>query len=298
MGVRIHTKDSRALMEYLRRNGRDFQTESTSSGFPTYNVSGKSVYVRDKVINRAGLNKILAFHNSVAQSRLYKFINKFSVEEIKEESAVLEGSLIYKGFTFKPGKKESFEKVIKIDFNSAYWQSCKYFQIINKMMYDDVDLNCTKVTRLRITGTLGKKNTITDYVKGRKTKAYIKEENKRRVVFQNIYNRIRKFVDELMIWCYKRNPENFIGYYVDCVWLYEYDEYIVDKLRNIFNLKIEVVDLEVSRNNHGKVYLYETNEDKIDITPYDAQFKSNEFVIYKNLYNFTPDLIGINLKVK
>jgi regulator of RNase E activity RraB len=165
-------------------------------------------------------------------------------------------------------------------------------------MYKDVSTGCTKTTRLRITGTLGKKTILTDYVKGKKTKAYVKEEKKKRIVFQNIYNRIRKFVDELMIWCYRKNPANFIGYYVDCVWLREYDTELIEKLNKIFKLKTDVVDLEVIKNDHSKIVVCEENEEELDVKIYDAQFKSNEFVIYKNLYNFTPDLMGINLKVK
>jgi regulator of RNase E activity RraB len=298
MGVRIHTKDSKALLDYLGRNERTFQIEKTSTGFPTYNYAGKSVYVRDKPIHRGALNKIMSFHNQVSKSDLYKFVSDFTVKQIKEESSELERTLVYKGFMFNPTVEKSFQKVIKIDFNTAYWQTCRYFKMISYDMFKDVSTGCTKTTRLRITGTLGKKTILTDYVKGKKTKAYVKEEKKKRIVFQNIYNRIRKFVDELMIWCYRKNPANFIGYYVDCVWLREYDTELIEKLNKIFKLKTDVVDLEVIKNDHSKIIVCEESEEELDVKIYDAQFKSNEFVIYKNLYNFTPDLMGINLKVK
>ena len=298
MALRVHAKDSRSLLEYLGRNKRDFQIENTSTGFPTFNVSGKAIYVRDKVIHRGTLNKILQFHNQVSKSNVYKFVSNGNENDIIKESQELERSLIYKAFTFNPVTEKSFEKVIKIDFNTAYWQTCRYFKAIDRALYKDINDNCTKETRLRITGTLGKKNILTDYVKGNKQKSYFKEESKRRIVFQNIYNRIRKFVDELMVWCCKQNPNNFLGYYVDCVWLREYDLNLIDELEKIYKLKIEVVDLEIISNASGKIVLCEENEENSESKIYDAQFKYNEFVIYKNLYNFTPNLGGINLKVK
>jgi hypothetical protein len=298
MALRVHAKDSRSLLEYLGRNERDFQIENTSTGFPTFNVSGKAIYVRDKVIHRGTLNKILQFHNQVSKSEVYKFVSDSNQADIIKQSEELERSLIYKGFTFNSVTEKSFEKVIKIDFNTAYWQTCRYFKLIDRALYKDVTDNCTKQTRLRITGTLGKKNILTPYIKGKKQKSYIKEEKKRRIVFQNIYNRIRKFVDELMIWCCKQNPNNFLGYYVDCIWLREYDAELIEGLEKIYKLKIEVVDLEVISSPTGKVVVCEENEEDPESKIYDAQFKSNEFVIYKNLYNFTPNLGGINLKVK
>jgi len=298
--IRIHTKNSAEIFAFLKLNQKDFQIEKTSSGFPTYNYKNKAVYVRDKVIHRGALNKIMTFQTQVTQSDLYKFVNRYSVESIQEESLEIERTLLYKGFLFNPFQEESFQKVIKIDCNVAYWQTCRFFEVIKGSTYRDIVKNCTKPTRLRITGTLGKKVILTDYIKGKKVESYIKEEKKKRIIFQNIYNRIRKFVDELMMWCWQQNPANFIGYYVDCVWLREYDAELIEKLKMIYKLKIELVDLEVQRNNHGRIVLMESNEENgnDDQTPYDAQFKSNEFVSYKNLYNFTPDLKGINLKIK
>jgi hypothetical protein len=82
------------------------------------------------------------------------------------------------------------------------------------------------------------------------------------------------------------------------VWLREYDADLIEELEKIYKLKIEVVDLEIISNASGKIVLCEENEENSESKIYDAQFKYNEFVIYKNLYNFTPNLGGINLKVK
>jgi hypothetical protein len=293
--IRIHTKNSAEIFDFLQRNEKDFQIEKTSSGFPTFNVANKSIYVREKVVNRGALNKIMTFQTQVSKSNLYRYLSRYSQKTLLDESAEIERTLMYKGFLFNPYKEESFQKVIKIDFNSAYWQTCRYFPVIETEFYRKIS-RCTKPTRLRITGTLGKRIIVSDYVKGRKVDSYIKEEKKKRIVFQNIYNRIRKFVDELMMWCWQQNPSNFIGYYVDCVWLREYDAELIEKLRTIYKLKIELVDLAVKKNNHNRIVLWEENDG--EQIPYDAQFKSNEFVSYRNLYNFTDDLTGINLKMK
>lgn len=296
--IRIHTKNSAEIFDFLQRNERDFQVEKTSSGFPTFNFKNKAIYVRDKVVHRGALNKIMTFQTQVYKSDLYSYLNRFSVETLAEESERIERTLLYKGFLFNPFEQKSFQKVIKIDCNSAYWQTCRYSGVITGEFYREIARRCTKPTRLRITGTLGKKVYLTDYVKGKKTETYLKEEKKRRIVFQNIYNRIRKFVDELMIWCWQQNPSNFIGYYVDCIWLKEYDVELIEKLNTIYKFKTELVDLLVHKNDHGKVILLESGEKEDEATPYDTQFKSNEFVSYKNLYNFTPDLGDINLKIK
>lgn len=295
--VRIHTKNSAEIFEFLRQNKKKFNVEKTNSGLPTYNFKDKAIYVRDKAINRGALNKIMTFQTQVSKSELYDFLSVQSVKSLQAESEEIERTLFYKGFIFNPLEEQSFQNVIKIDFNTAYWQTCRYFGVIKGETYRDIVRKCTKPTRLRITGTLGKQDTITEYDLGKKIRSYPKKGKKRRVIFQNIYNRLRKFVDELMIWCWQKNPANFIGYYVDCVWLREYDSELIEKLRAIYKLKIELVDLQVKKNAHGKIVILENNEDKGEQTQYDAQFKSNEFVIYKKLYNFTPDLKDINLKI-
>lgn len=295
--IRIHTKNSQQILDFLSRNKKTFQVERTITGFPTYNYAGKAVYVRDKALGRGGINKILMFQNDVVKSDLYKFCNRFKIKDLENESMELERTLMYSGYMFNPRKEKSFKKVIKIDFNAAYWQTCRFVEIITGETYRHIKKTCAKPTRLKITGSLGKKTFISDYVDGKRVgEPYAKNEKKKRVIFQNLYNRLRKFVDELMVWCYHQNPENFIGYYVDCVWIREYDYELIEKLKKIYALKVEVVDLEVKINAHGRVQIEEYNEDDVDIKPYSAQFKSNEFVIYKKFYNFTPDLKGINLK--
>jgi hypothetical protein len=295
--TRIHTKNSAQIFDFLQRNEKNFQIEKTSSGFPTFNFKDKAIYVRDKAVHRGSLNKIMTFQSQVSKSELYEFVNKKSLKFIKEESDRIEKTILYKGFIFNPNKEESFKKVIKIDLNTAYLQTCRYFPIIKGEIYRDIIKRCTKKTRLRITGTLGKKVYLTDYVNGKKRQYYVREDKKRRIVFQNIYNRIRKFVDELMMWCWQKNPDNFIGFYVDCVWLREYDAELIEKLKTIYKLKIELVDMEVKRNSHGRVVLWENNEEEVEEKPYDAQFKPNEFVSYKNMYNFTSDLKKVNFKI-
>lgn len=295
--VRIHTKNSQQILDFLAENKKTFKVEKTVTGFPTYQYGKKAVYVRDKVMGRGAINKILMFQNDVVKSDMYKFCNRFKVKDLDDESFEMERTLMYSGYVFNPRKEKSFEKVIKIDFNTAYWQTCRYFGVITKETYNNIMTSCTKPTRLKITGSLGKKAYMSDYVEGKRIgDPYLKVEKKKRVIFQNIYNRVRKFVDELMVWCWRKNPDNFIGYYVDCVWLREYDPEVINILKTIYNLKTEIVDLETHINGHGKVTLLEYSE--YEDKPFTAQFKSNEFVIYKNFFNFTPDLGDINLKTK
>jgi hypothetical protein len=295
--IRIHARNSQQILDFLSRNKKTFQVEKTVTGFPTYLYKGKSVYVREKAMGRGAINKILMFQNDVVKSDLYKFCNRFSVKDLEDESLELERTLLYSGYLFNPHKEKSFQKVIKIDCNTAYWQTCRYFEIITANTYRDIVKTCTKPTRLKITGTLGRKSYMADYVEGKRMgDSYLKVEKKKRIVFQNLYNRVRKFVDEIMIWSLEQNPENFIGFYVDCIWLREYDTDLIDFLKNVFNVKVEVVDLEVKFNAHGKAQVIELGE--YDIKPYTALFKSNEFVSYKKFFNFTPDLGDINLKIR
>ena len=139
-------------------------------------------------------------------------------------------------------KEQEFKKVIKIDLNSAYWQTCRFMRLVDKSLYQKVSDRCVKSTRLMMAGTLGKTVMITEYKQGVRVKSYVKERDTRRIVQHNIYNRIRKFVDELMIWAWHKDPHNFIGYYVDCIWFREADWEILKTLESIYKLKIEVVD--------------------------------------------------------
>jgi hypothetical protein len=185
------------MKEFLINNRRTFTVERTSTGFPTLFYNNIQYYVRDKAMQRSFLNKILCFQNDVVVSQLYKFINKRSEEDIMQESKALEKSLMYKGFTFNPTKQNTIKGVIKIDLNTAYWQTCRIARCVKTSTYNDIVENCLKESRLKLTGSLGKKVLVTQYVEGVKTDFFIKKLPKKRIVFQNVYNRLRKYVDEL-----------------------------------------------------------------------------------------------------
>ena len=294
--VRIHTKNSQVILDFLARNKKTFQVEQTVSGFATYNYGNKAICVRDKTLGKGGMSKILMFQNDVVKSDLYKFCNRFTVNTLIDEATEIERTLMYSGYTFNPRTEKSFKQVIKIDLNTAYWQTCRHFGIISAETYKEIKNTTAKPTRLKITGTLGRKSYLTDYVEGvRMGASYLKQQKKKRIIFQNLYNRVRKFVDELMIWCYFQNPSNFIGYYVDCLWLREYDEALIEKLKSIYSIKMEIVDMDVFMNAHGKVQVIERAE--FEDKPYTAKFKNPQFEIYKKFFNFTPDLKDINLKL-
>ena len=293
--VGLHRKSSKMFSEFLSKNKSKYFVEKTSSGFPTFNYEENSIYIRDKYISKSSLNKIMNFQNQVADSELYKFVNRMTKEEVREETDQLSQTILYKGFSIDT-EQDKIENAIKIDLNTAYWQTCRIMSLIDKPLYRYIVEKTLKGNRLRLTGTLAKTSYITTYEDGIKTKTQIKEYNKRRAVFKNIYERIRKFVDELMVYVYRRNPENFIGFYVDCFWLKENDDFIVKQISSIFNIKTEYVDLHIQKNKHRKVLLIERNRDNDAITPYDVQFKQNEFENYLFLHNFDTDFKNINFK--
>lgn len=282
------------MKDFLINNRKSFVVERTSTGFPTLYYNDMEYYVRDKTMQRSFLNKILAFQNDVVASKLYAFINKRDESEVKEESEKLEKSLIYKGFTHDYSKESSLYGVVKIDLNTAYWQTCKIVRCVKKSTYDDIVENCLKTSRLQLTGSLGKKILVTEYTEGRKTNFYMKKLPKKRVVFQNVYNRLRKYVDELMIHCWRMNPDNFIGFYTDCVWLKEYDHELIEAITRLYDVKIDVVDLHFMGNSHRRIVVKEVGGEESKI--YDGQYRPNEFAIYKNFYNFTSCLRGTKTK--
>lgn len=294
-GLRVHIKNAKDMKEFLIKNRKTFRMERTSTGFPTVHYNNIEYYVRDKALQRSFLNKILKFQTDVSNSGLYKFVNKKSKEAIIEESERIEKTLMYKGFTHDPQKDNLIYGAVKIDLNVAYWQTCKVARLVTKMTYDDIMLNCLKQYRLRLTGSLGKKILVTEYTEGLKTNFYIKDMPKKRVVFQNIYNRIRKFVDELMVFCWRRNPDNFIGYYTDCFWLKEYDFELIEMIRRFYEVKMDVVTLSFINNSHKKMVIQEIGTDSM--TVYDGRYKPEEFVMYENFYNFTSHLRGTKLKI-
>ena len=171
-------------------------------------------------------------------------------------------------------------------------------KLIDKTFFQEVSDGCVKSTRLMITGTLGKSVMVTEYNKGNRVKSYVKQRDAKILIQNNIYNRVRKFVDELMVWAWKKDPFNFIGYYVDCIWLREFDIEMFDTFNKIFNLKIDLVNLNIQENKQGKINLIEHNEQRDENKIYDVQFKINDFAKYKNLYNFTKTLQDINITSK
>lgn len=291
--VRLHLRNGSDPIKFLCDNKRDFVVEKTSSGFSTIVINKKRLYVREYRQNYGTLNNIMNFQKKVRGSSLSQFIQEIPDKEVEEESEAIEKTILYKGFNFDPKSEVEFSNVIKIDLNSAYWQTCRFMELIDNDLYNKVSQKCVKSTRLMMAGTLGKTVMVTEYQKGVKVKSYVKERDNPRVVQHNIYNRIRKFVDELMIWAWQKNPSNFIGYYVDCIWFREIDDEVFELLNKIYNLKIEIVDLVVKSNAHSKAIVIEIGQD--EKKPYDVQFRSNEFVKYQTLYNFTPDLQGINI---
>jgi len=293
--TRVHIKSANGMKEFLKKNEQDFFIERTSTGFPTLIYNNITYYVRDKVMQRSFLNKVLAFHKDVRKSKLYKFIDRLDEKEIQEESYKIEKTLLYKGFMVDPKKERYIGGAIKIDLNTAYWQTCKITQCIKSATYKDIVQNCMKTSRLKLTGTLGKKILVTEYKKGKKIRTFPKPMPKRRIIFQNIYNRLRKYVDELMIYCWERNPDNFIGYYVDCVWIKEYDDVLIEILKSVYDIKIEMVDLYFESNKHDKMNIVELSQQ--GITRYDGSYKHNEFVMYKNFYNFTFDLKNTKIEI-
>jgi hypothetical protein len=295
---RMHLKSGVDPIKFLRENNRTFAVEKTSTGFPTIIIDGKRMYVRDFRQTFTTLNKIISFKKKVNNSKLFNFIKNNPNVEIESESSFIEKSILYKGFNFNIQKEKEFQKVIKIDLNSAYWQTCRYMKLIDKNFFQEVSDGCVKSTRLMITGTLGKSVMVTEYNKGNRVKSYVKQRDAKILIQNNIYNRVRKFVDELMVWAWKKDPFNFIGYYVDCIWLREFDIEMFDTFNKIFNLKIDLVNLNIQENKQGKINLIEHNEQRDENKIYDVQFKINDFAKYKNLYNFTKTLQDININSK
>jgi len=287
--TRIHIKSAKDMKEFLINNRKNFTIERTSTGYPTLHYNDISYYVRDRVMQRSFLNKIIAFHTDIKNSKIYKYVDELELEQIEKSTTEIEKSLMYKGFTVNPDVEPNIDGVVKIDLNTAYWQTCKALKCIKAKTHKDIVNNCAKGTRLKITGTLGRKVFVTNYINGQRTETYIKPMPKKRIVFQNIYNRLRKYVDELMIYCWAINPDNFIGFYVDCLWLKEYDPLLIEMIRQVYDIKMETVDLRLEVNRHGKMNIIETSNDGGQ-TRYDGTYRPDEFVIYKNFYNFTLDL--------
>ncbi len=311
--MRMHQKSSAGLLEFLEANAhrhKKYSMERTSTGFATYEVGNKQIYIREKYIGKGAINRISEFQNQVAKSKLYKYINdrvsKMEGDEQKKldtlsaETSLIQKSIMYKGFFFDPIKEPKLTNCVKVDFNTAYWQTCRYMRTIDRNLYRRIVSGCTKPTRLKITGTLNKKRFRSEYVyedgRVKRQPTYMRQEERRRIIFQNIYNRVRKFVDEMMIWCWAKDPDNFIGFYVDCAWFREYDVDLISKIQEIYDVKINMCDIHLIKNSHNRYLIHDINHDDGEITELDVKFKYNEFVSYNFFHNFNANLKGIKVK--
>jgi hypothetical protein len=286
---RTHLKSGSALFRFLKENKRSFFVDKTKTGATTYQVSGKQFYIRPKQVSRGFLNRILGFHHATAKSRLFSYQSRLSIEQLKEESEAIRRSLVYKGFCFDPTGIEEFY-AIKYDLDSAYWRTAYVAKLVKLKMFRAINKVVLKENRLRLTGTLGKSTTRIEYKKGEKKESYLMRLKKKRIIFQNIYERVKKFVDELMILAYMRNPDNFLGFYVDGFWLKERDEALENKLKGMFNLKTKRVLIRLTKNKGGIYYVHEIDTETGEILPYDAQFKK-DFDKYVFLHNFANNKI-------
>lgn len=295
--ARLHIKSSKSLLKYLRENKRDFKIEKTSTGVPTYVIGNKQFYVRDKASTNGLMQRIIQFQNQVEKSDLFFELSPDSIDSLENEITVIKKTILYKGFTFEPEEK-IIHNAIKIDFSSAYWQTCRVMKVIDKFLFDDIEKNVSKPIRLRITGTLGKSVRITRYKDGERVESFKKKEKKKRSIFRNLYMRIKKLVDELMVWSYQQNPDNFIGFYVDCVWLRNYDDKLIESLKRLYNIKIEIVNLTMESNNHSKFRVIEENRANPineQLTPYDVQFRKNQMDNYEYLHEIKLPKTSIDL---
>lgn len=286
---RTHLKSGSLLFKFLRDNRRSFFVDKTKTGSTTYSVAGKQFYIRPKQVSRGFLNRILAFHHSTAKSRLFSYQSRLSVEQLQDETEALRRSIVYKGFCFEPAGVTEF-RAFKYDLDSAYWRTAYLAKLVKLKMFRVVERVVLKENRLRLTGTLGKSTTRIEYKKGEKKDSYLRKLKKKRIIFQNIYERLKKFVDELMILAYLRNPENFLGFYVDGFWLKERDDVMERKFNKFFKIKTKEVLIRLTKNKHGFYYVHEIDVETGEILPYDAQFKK-DFGKYTFLHNFAGNKI-------
>ena len=284
--TRFHKKIGGELFNYLIENKRDFVVEKTKMGNPTIILGKKNFYVRNKPITKGSLGRISQFQAQVRRSPLFDFVNQREKPEITKETERIYNSMLWKGFNFNEDEKE-IKRGLYVDLNSAYWQGCKTLGLIDDEIFDDINQNYQKKSRLKMVGTLGKKDRVIEYVNGKKSITYAKPVNKSKVVSANVYERLRKFIDELMIWVYQQNPDNFIGYYVDCFWLREIDFDVLSKIEELFDIKMGVCDLKMVYNQHNRLSVIMNKED--DIKKYDVQLRRLQFDNYQFLHNFdTP----------
>jgi hypothetical protein len=284
--TRFHKKIGGELFNYLVANKRDFVVEKTKMGTPTIVLGDKNFYIREKPVTKGSLGRISQFQAQVRRSSLYDFVDSQTRQEINDETEAITRSLLWKGFNFNPSEKK-IEKALYVDLNSAYWQGCKTMGLIDEEIFEDINKNYQKKSRLKMVGTLGKQDRVIEYKNGEKSISYAKPVSKDKCVSRNVYERLRKLIDELMIWVYQQNPDNFIGYYVDCFWLREVDFDVMAQIEHLFNVKMAVCDLKIVYNRHHSISVVMTTDD--DIKKYDVQLRRLKFDNYQFLHNFdTP----------
>ena len=283
--TRFHKKIGGELFSYLIENKRDFVVEKTKMGNPTIILGKKNFYIRNKPIAKGTLGRISQFQAQVRRSSLFGFVSEREQPEITKETEAICNSMLWKGFNF--GNEKEIKRALYVDLNSAYWQGCKTMGLIDDEIFEDVNENYHKKSRLKMVGTLGKKDRVIEYVGGKKSITYAKPVSKSKAVSANVYERLRKFIDELMIWVYQQNPDNFIGYYVDCFWLREIDFDVLSQIEQLFDIKMGVCDLKMVYNQHNRLSVIMTKDD--DIKKYDVQLRRLQFDNYQFLHNFdTP----------
>lgn len=291
LATRFHKKVGANLFQYLIANKRDFEVEKTSMGVPTIKLGTKSFYIRNKPATKGTLGKISQFQAHVKRSNLYDFVSQRSEEEIAQETDAISRSILYKGFNFAPEEKQ-IKGAYYVDLNSAYWHACRIMGLIDEEMFNEVNEKYRKTFRLKMVGTLGKKDRIIEYKNGQKTLCYRKPKKVHRLIYANLYERLRKFVDELMIWVYQQNPSNFIGYYVDCFWLREGDLDLLLKIEDLFHSKLFMCDLDILYNKHHSCSVAMRTQDTMK--PYDVQFRRLQFENYEFLHNFDTPFTNLN----
>ena len=306
MRLHLSEKSNKHFLSYLTKDTeRTFNIERTLMGASTYYIGSKQFYLREKPSSRKFLNKIQSFQRRVYNSELSKWLEQKKFDDICKQTDRIRETILYKAFTFYPAEK-TFAGIVKVDISSAYFQTPKIMKAIPEDCYEEMNKELAKENRLRMTGTLGRQIHVVPYNKGEKQPTYTKPETKKKAILRNIYERIKKFVDEIMVFAYMWNPDNFIGYYLDGFWLREYDEQLLEEIGKVYAFKTAIVDAILDQNLHGQYLFIETDLEKrarhfeqlkegkvnnsVDKnddyrTPYDVQFKRKQLDSYLYLHN-------------
>lgn len=292
---RIHRKNPSIFLKKLKSNDKLFAIDKTSTGKVNILQGGKEFYFRDKIFGNSIRTKIAQFQSNVSKSKIYNTLYQKTDEELDIESDFIRKSILYKGFLFKPEERE-IKGVLRVDLSSAYWRTSRILKLIDYEFCKKIEKQIAKPNRLFITGSLGRSKYRTQYQGDRKLeRSKMLYDGHKRFVFRNIYERIKKYVDEVMIWAYKQNPNNFIGYYTDGFWIYEFDDKVISEIRKKFPFTqktLRVVDLVTISDKFGNLNIVENSLD--NSIPYDVKFKHNLFVNYIPLYDFAENLTPKN----